>query len=74
MLAIRKKSAGPQTSARVADRGSGVSCHRRRVSMVTATIGFCHNKNGQASIKSLDGDSWLKALGNCLAANLPNMV
>jgi hypothetical protein len=40
---------------------------------MTATIGFWHNKNGQALIKSLNGSSNSTALGNWLAANFANM-
>lgn len=39
----------------------------------TATIGFWNNKNGQALICSLNGGSTSKALGNWLAATLPNI-
>ncbi len=39
----------------------------------TATIGFWHNKNGQALIKSLNGGATSTALGNWLATNFPNM-
>ena len=39
----------------------------------TATIGFWHNNNGQALIKSLNGCSTATALGNWLAANFPNL-
>jgi hypothetical protein len=37
----------------------------------TATIGFWHNKNGQALINSLNGGSTSTALGNWLASNFP---
>jgi len=40
---------------------------------MTATIGFWHNKNGQALINSLNGSSNSTALGNWLAASFPNM-
>ncbi len=38
-----------------------------------ATIGFWHNKNGQAVIDSFNGSSTSTALGNWLAANFPNL-
>jgi hypothetical protein len=37
----------------------------------TATIGFWHNKNGQALINSLNGGPSSTALGNWLASNFP---
>ena len=37
----------------------------------TATIGFWHNKNGQALIDSLNGGSTATALGNWLATQFP---
>jgi hypothetical protein len=37
----------------------------------TATIGFWHNKNGQALILSLNGGASSKALANWLATNFP---
>jgi hypothetical protein len=37
----------------------------------TATIGFWHNKNGQALISSLNGGPGSTALGNWLATNFP---
>jgi hypothetical protein len=40
---------------------------------VTATTGFWHNKNGQALIKSLNGDPDSTQLGDWLAATFPNM-
>jgi hypothetical protein len=40
---------------------------------MTATIGFWHNKNGQALIKSLNGGSSSTALGNWLATNFPHL-
>ena len=40
---------------------------------VTATIGFWHNKNGQALIESLNGDANATQLGNWLAATFPAM-
>ncbi|MFN0010038.1 MAG: SdrD B-like domain-containing protein [Phycisphaerales bacterium] len=39
----------------------------------TATIGFWQNKNGQNLIKSLNGSSNAKNLGNWLASNFPNL-
>jgi protocatechuate 3,4-dioxygenase beta subunit len=39
----------------------------------TATIGFWHNKNGQALIKSLNGSANSTALGNWLASNFGNL-
>jgi hypothetical protein len=39
----------------------------------TATIGFWHNKNGQALIKSLNGSPESKQLGNWLADTFPNL-
>jgi SdrD B-like domain len=39
----------------------------------TAGIGFWNNKNGQALIKSLNGDQTSTQLGNWLAATFPNM-
>jgi len=39
----------------------------------TATIGFWHNKNGQALIKAMNGSVNSTALGNWLAASFPNM-
>jgi protocatechuate 3,4-dioxygenase beta subunit len=39
----------------------------------TATIGFWHNKNGQALLNSLNGGSSSKALGNWLASNFPKL-
>ncbi len=39
----------------------------------TATIGFWHNKNGQAVINSFNGGSSATGLGNWLAANFPNL-
>jgi hypothetical protein len=38
-----------------------------------ATIGFWHNKNGQAVINSFNGGSSSTALGNWLASNFPNL-
>lgn len=38
-----------------------------------ATIGFWHNKNGQALIKSFNGSDSSTALGNWLAATFPNL-
>jgi len=40
---------------------------------MTATIGFWHNKNGQALIKSLNGGPTATDLGNWLATNFPNL-
>ena len=40
---------------------------------MTATIGFWHNKNGQALIKSLNGSSSSTQLGNWLAATFPQV-
>lgn len=40
---------------------------------VTATIGFWHNKNGQALIESLNGDANSTQLGDWLAATFPTM-
>ena len=39
----------------------------------TATIGFWHNKNGQALLKSLNGGANATQLGNWLATNFPNL-
>jgi hypothetical protein len=39
----------------------------------TATIGFWHNKNGQAVINSFNGSPSSTALGNWLASNFPNL-
>lgn len=39
----------------------------------TATIGFWHNKNGQALINSLNGGPSATNLGNWIATNFPNM-
>lgn len=39
----------------------------------TATIGFWHNKNGQAVINSFNGGSTATMLGNWLATNFPNL-
>ena len=39
----------------------------------TATIGFWHNKNGQALIKSLNGGPTATQLGHWLATNFPNL-
>jgi hypothetical protein len=39
----------------------------------TATIGFWHNKNGQALLKSLNGGANATQLGNWLASNFPNL-
>lgn len=39
----------------------------------TATIGFWHNKNGQALIKSLNGGATSTALGNWLATMFPEI-
>jgi hypothetical protein len=39
----------------------------------TATIGFWHNKNGQALILSLNGGPSSTALANWLASNFPNL-
>ncbi len=39
----------------------------------TATIGFWRNKNGQNLIKSLNGSSGAKHLGNWLASNFPKL-
>jgi hypothetical protein len=39
----------------------------------TATIGFWHNKNGQALIKSLNGNANATSLGNWLAQSFPNI-
>ncbi|MCX5676950.1 MAG: SpaA isopeptide-forming pilin-related protein [Planctomycetota bacterium] len=39
----------------------------------TATIGFWHNKNGQALIKSLNGGKTATNLANWLASNFPNL-
>jgi hypothetical protein len=39
----------------------------------TATIGFWHNKNGQALINALNGGPTATALGNTLATNFPHM-
>lgn len=41
---------------------------------MTATIGFWQNCNGQTLIKALNGSSCSKALGNWLAATLPNLL
>jgi hypothetical protein len=38
-----------------------------------ATIGFWHNKNGQAVINSFNGSSTATQLGNWLATNFPNL-
>src|SRR5439155_950319 len=38
-----------------------------------ATIGFWHNKNGQALIKSYNGSSTATALGNYLATTFPHL-
>ncbi len=38
-----------------------------------ATIGFWHNKNGQAVINSFNGGSTATDLGNWLATNFPNL-
>ncbi len=40
---------------------------------MTATIGFWHNNNGQALIKSLNGGQTATALGNWLATTFPNI-
>ena len=40
---------------------------------MTATIGFWHNKNGQALIKNLNGGPTATNLGNWLATNFPNL-
>jgi hypothetical protein len=40
---------------------------------LTATIGFWHNKNGQALINSFNGSSTSTALGNWLAGQFPNL-
>jgi hypothetical protein len=40
---------------------------------MTSTIGFSHNKNGQALIKSLNGGPTATNLGNWLATNFPNL-
>jgi hypothetical protein len=39
----------------------------------TATIGYWHNKNGQALINSFNGGSSSTLLGNWLASNFPNL-
>ena len=39
----------------------------------TATIGFWHNNNGQALIRSLNGSSTSTALGNWLATSFPRI-
>ena len=39
----------------------------------TATIGFWHNRNGQALLTSLNGGPNSTALGNWLASNFPNL-
>jgi hypothetical protein len=39
----------------------------------TATIGFWHNKNGQALILSLNGSSTSTSLGNWLGTNFPGL-
>ena len=39
----------------------------------TATIGFWHNKNGQALIKSFNGSATSTALGNWLATTFPKL-
>src|SRR5204863_6182566 len=49
-----------------------------QISMTTgtgqfATIGFWHNKNGQAVITNFDTGATSKALGNSLASNYPNL-
>ena len=48
-------------------------CPNVVVSGDTATIGFWHNKNGQALINSLNGGSSSTALGSWLAVNFPNL-
>jgi hypothetical protein len=40
---------------------------------MTATIGFWHNKNGQALLKGLNGGPTATNLGNWLAGNFPNL-
>ena len=40
---------------------------------MTATIGFWHNKNGQALLNALNGGPTAKNLGNWLATNFPNL-
>jgi hypothetical protein len=39
----------------------------------TATMGFWHNKNGQAVINSFNGSSSSKLLSNWMASNFPNL-
>ncbi len=39
----------------------------------TATMGYWHNKNGQALIKSFNGSANSTALGNWMASNFPNL-
>jgi hypothetical protein len=39
----------------------------------TATIGFWHNRNGQALIRSVNGGSTATALGNWLASSFPHL-
>src|SRR5207248_1470900 len=39
----------------------------------TATIGFWHNKNGQALINSLNGGATATKLGTWLATNFPKL-
>ena len=40
---------------------------------MTATVGFWHNKNGQALIKSCNGSASATQLGNWLATNFPHL-
>ena len=59
--------------------GEGYSFHERPLPGdslqpgQTASIGFWHNKHGQALIRSLNGDLHSTQLGNWLAATFPNL-
>ncbi|HZL34049.1 MAG TPA: SdrD B-like domain-containing protein [Tepidisphaeraceae bacterium] len=51
----------------------GDKCTTTEKAGTTATIGFWHNSNGQALLKSLNGGSNATNLGNWLATSFPNM-
>jgi hypothetical protein len=72
--AVSVQISNPKTqSATVNDTATVTSLAQGVVAGLTAGIGFWHNTNGQALIKSFNGGSSSTALGNWLAASFPNL-
>ncbi len=72
--AVSVQISNPDTqSATVNDAATVTSLNQGVTRGLTGGIGFWHNKNGQALIKSLNGGPSSTALGNWLAASFPNL-